>query len=347
LVERQPGEVQRLYELVRHWSSEARRLEAAATAAQQPLALTDKQIAAMWAPYMRLRDEPGSKDGGIVAFARELLAAATAAQPDDFPMADIERAVQRLTHSDGEDDALTALRRVCIALEKQFGGASVYEVMERAEAAATAAQQPQVPEGYALVPLEPTPEMIAAAGWLDRPQMRRDYAALLAAVPRPSAAQPQVYGWLYDWTHAPVDKPAEVFTSFTTDEAHARNGKSHCNVRAVCLAAATAAQQPASLEAELLKALQGLVGALDSWAPYGEMSVQQIERATSAARDVIAKATGAERRCGDCSKYGGRGCIFKTTTPHRWARGCDEFASAGVDSAPTQHRANTEGDPAL
>lgn len=48
LVARHPGEVQRLYELVRHWSGEARRLDdalAAATAAQ-PATLTDEQLIA-------------------------------------------------------------------------------------------------------------------------------------------------------------------------------------------------------------------------------------------------------------------------------------------------------------
>lgn len=48
-----------------------------------------------------------------------------------------------------------------------------------------ATQRQGVPSGFRLVPLEPTPEMIAAACWLDRPQMRRDYTRLIEAAPTP------------------------------------------------------------------------------------------------------------------------------------------------------------------
>lgn len=61
-------------------------------------------------------------------------------------------------------------------------------IMPRANSPA-AQQAPAVPPGYALVPVEPTPEMLRAAhSWNGSPLARGCYAAMLAAAPQAPAA---------------------------------------------------------------------------------------------------------------------------------------------------------------
>jgi len=58
-----------------------------------------------------------------------------------------------------------------------------YELWQ--SAAAHARQATKIPEGWQLVPMEATPEMIGAAGWANTPEVHKDYQKMLAAAPKP------------------------------------------------------------------------------------------------------------------------------------------------------------------
>jgi len=60
-------------------------------------------------------------------------------------------------------------------------------VKDRDNALSVIIQQfpPTIPEGWQLVPKEPTPEMLNAASWYAPGVMCRDYRRMLAAAPKP------------------------------------------------------------------------------------------------------------------------------------------------------------------
>lgn len=111
----------------------------------------------------------------------------------------------------GENEMSSDVKTQVVWLPDGFGGgghaavcrASDYAALAdelatlRAEVQRLRAQSAWVPDGYAIVPAEPTPEMAAQTAYdgtqysnpFDFDDFRKDYAAMLAAAPSPARKQ--------------------------------------------------------------------------------------------------------------------------------------------------------------
>ena len=147
---------------------------------------------------------------------------------------DVDSATHALTGDEGEDDSVTLLRRLAKAIEQRQPGKSVWDLLDALD------EQPavvQVPQGYKLVPVEPTKEMCkaaviyangnavyknvpAAALEIEEGIYGEAYAAMLAAAPEaPAQADPGTYhAWAGDITdEAILRRAVSVMDDVLTD----------------------------------------------------------------------------------------------------------------------------------